>query len=321
MKDTPERAANSRPFIHVSLAFFALLLSQIAIPVKAQTITAVPKFVPAQVLHLDLVQGRKDQRMDHSARTPVTVTVEEPNEEGAVIRWASGETELGNLPPQVATIVTATTEAMKDLTLVIQLSSTGEFKGVLNEAEVTEAIGRSVEMMISELTKLIKDTQMIERIESSMRTLLTPSVLLQGSTKNVQLYLALSGVEMDVGDSVTTQQELASALGTVESEITIAAREINTDTREAVFDWKSVPSPEAVKAFTERLMRQMAPESAGDIGAAMEKETVDIVDQTEFVVDLDTGWMKSVDHRRVMKVGDRERLDTTRITLIRVENP
>lgn len=310
------------------MTFWSVLLAYALTPlfsinVLAQTISVVPKFVEGERIHLVIESSRQDARNDHSAQTPVTLTVLSSTSAGSVIVWEGGATKVSNAPPQSAAMLELASDILKGLSLECEFNESGQFVRLRNEEAVLQKMTAAIDAIIQTLVAKAATPEEGANIRAALSQVMQPEIILASTTKHVQLFAGIAGVEVDRGSPLTVELESASPLGTaVHSIITITTRDFDEAGNSVVMDVLSEPTPDSIKEMTRALLRRtLQTEEAGKLEEAMKDFVLEMRDETEYALDLNRGWPTSIHFVRVMNIADQQRKDETRITLESVETP
>lgn len=302
---------------------FLLLAFLAAFPAFGQDVLIQPRFVEGQRILLELEKGRKDARMDTAIRTQVTLTVLEATAEGSVIDWQSGETRLERVPEEMRLMLASMSALLEGLHLECQYNAKGEFTGLRNQAEVSEKLSAAVARMIDDAIESAPEGAEPEKMRPMMEQMLRPDLVLASATKDARFFAGLAGLEIAPGETVTLNAQFASPIGGVlDTKIRITAGEIDKAAGTFLVDWVSVPTPESLAEATRAFLRRsLRTDDAAKIEQAMDQVDFSLSDKTNYTIDLEHGWPRTLKNVRTTVLGPQSRIDRFTLTVVGVEGP
>jgi hypothetical protein len=228
------------------------------------------------------------------------------------LEWVQGNTAIEEAPAATLPVVRAASETLSGLRMELKLSSDGEYLGLRNAAEVRTAVAKAAEVVVRHSAAAVPASYR-EQFIRTLSKMMPPERLINSAAKDVSIYFGLSGVELESGKPVRTQLETPNPLGggdKLRSDVEIALRSI--DPGEARLSYSQRYDSHALAGMMSSFVRQLPRKPL----ARSELPKIELVDQADYTLDLNTGWMKRVHHTRTTTAGDvLRRTDTTDITL------
>ena len=293
----------------VSLALLALLT-------VVQDVELRPKLVAGDKFRLDVTRVRRDSsrpQMSAAGRTPVDVQVVSAGPDGFVLDWVPGDTTFDN--PQILQdpTVAAASQAAKGMRFRIALSADGEFKGLLNEAEVTAKLQSIMGTIVSELAARLPANQR-KNFHDLMGQVLSPAALISSATQDVQIYWGLYGIGLAPGEDLAVNVEQPNPMGGSPIPSTFRIRmDSATATSAAITTTTTYEKDALMKMTLEMAQRAGAPVKPSD---AAKLPPMQMEDGGKYEFDRVSGLMRTITINRRISAGNMERVDGWTITLV-----
>ena len=300
------------------MALFPSLLVLIQVAV-AQPVTIAPKFKVGQVLLLELKKTREDNRAGRptgTATTPVTLRVLRANANGFVVDWISAETKFEDPAQASNPIFQFASKTLKDLHMEAILNSNGSFQRLRNQTEVEAKMQLAVDGLMGKFAESIPEPRRQQTIEA-MGRMVTPKALIAAATKEVQLYFALYGVEIEKGKPFEGNLDVPNPLGegSLPSQIRVDLKEIDPSAEEVQLTLEQRYEPSALLSLLPAALNTVGPRLAG----TERFRSGSLFDTGQFTFSTRSGCMQRIQHERTAIMGQVRRLDRTEITLLKSE--
>ncbi len=285
----------------------------------AETFTIRPQFTQGRHVEVEVARRRADRGRKFVASSTVVIDVIRVDDSGAVLTFASGPTTISGAPAEVRRALEAVDRVTRDVVMEARFDSDGVFGGVENEAEVIEAVQRGMDEMMRALAERAP-TATMQQVRAAIQGMVTPTVAIDSATELVQLYFGMAGVDVTPGKGERAQVELPSPFGgSLDADVEMRVVQMDPGLEQAVLRVESRPTPESATEAAAAAVRRFAPEAAGaQFEAALARMRLSIADRAEYVLDLPTHWMRSVDFARTSNVNGVQRVDQTTIRITRV---
>lgn len=284
----------------------------------SQELTLRPTLQVDDTFELEIIRLREDSRrpqMNGRSRTPIHVRVLESNPKGLLLEWKQGATEFDNPEIIKNPIAAAASNAVKDLVLQLELNPAGQFARLRNEAEVTAKLQTVMESLLTALGRQIPDANQRQQVESLVRRLMSPPVLLASATRDAQTYFALNGATVDKEKPFTADLQQPSPFGGGAIPARFRLTLDSLDAHSASLATTTTYDPQAVARFSAQLLAQAAPASAQ---SAAKPPALHIEDSAAYTYNRAFGLMSDVVvRRRVSASGALNALDGWDIRLTR----
>ncbi|MBN8733820.1 MAG: hypothetical protein J0L64_25010 [Acidobacteria bacterium] len=284
----------------------------------SQDLTLRPTLQVDDTFELEIIRLREDSRrpqMNGRSRTPIHVRVLESNPKGFLLEWKQGATEFDNPEIIKNPIAAAASNAAKDLVLQLELNPAGQFARLRNEAEVTAKLQTVMESLLAALGRQIPDSQQRQQVDSLVRRLMSPPVLLASATRDSQTYFALNGAMVNKEKPFTADLQQPSPFGggTIPARFRLTLDSL--DAHSASLTTTTTYDPQAVARFSAQLLAQTSP---APHAAAQAAPALHIEDSAAYTYNRAFGLMSDVVvRRRVSASGTLNALDGWDIRLTR----
>lgn len=300
------------------LSFLPSLLVLIQVAV-AQPITIGPKFRAGQVLRLELKKTREDNRAGRptgTSTTPITLRVLKADVNGFVVDWIPAETRFEDPAQASHPIFQFASKILKDLHLEAVLNSSGAFQRLRNQTAVETKMQLAVDSMMAKLAESIPEPRRQQTLEAMSR-MVTPKVLIAAATREVQLYFALYGIEIEKGKPFDGNVDVPNPLGegSLSSQIRINVKEIDPSAEEVQLTLEQRYDPDALLSLLPAALGTVGPRLA----SAARSRSGNVLDRGEFTFNTRSGCMQRIQHERTATMGQVRRLDRTEISLLKSE--
>jgi hypothetical protein len=196
------------------LFVFSFIL--IAPPLFAQdNISISPKLRAGDEFRLELIRIRENSaqpQQNGKSLTVANVRVVTADSDGYVLEWIFGETVIDNPQAAADPIVAAASKAVSNIPLRISLSAEGEFTGLANQDEVMPKLQALVDTIMQGMAARVPEDQR-KAFLNFVNQVLSPAALIASSTRDVQTYFGLNGVELAEGETAGADLQVPSPVG------------------------------------------------------------------------------------------------------------
>jgi hypothetical protein len=284
-------------------------------PTFAQEVEITPRLRVGDEFRLEVTRVRTNSsrpQEDGKSTTPIDVRVVAATAEGITLDWTPGTTTFEKGQVAENPLLVAASNALTGMVLRITLDADGRFTGLANGAEVASKLQAAVNVITTALeTKLPVDRR--QGFQAFIAQVLSPSVLINSATREVQMYFGLNGTAVSVGETVESQIEQPNPLGggVIQSAITIRAESASTDS--AVLMTTTTYDRESLRRLTVALIEQTGrPVPPQELTRL---PPLEMSDDGRYVLDRTVGLMREVILKRRVTAGTNGRLDSWEIRL------
>ncbi|MCS6858870.1 MAG: hypothetical protein NZT92_00960 [Abditibacteriales bacterium] len=254
---------------------------------------------------LELVQTRERTRGNEvvsrmKLRTQVELEVLDASSKGFLVRWSYPDTKVEEATSPRIPNVEDLLSSLKGYKVEVETDAAGEFAGVRNWQELKAAAATMVDTALNATPTL--DANMKNAVRQQMLSLFgTQQQIENAFVREIRLYHLVLGGSFTVGKRVTYRDLLPNPFGgePFPSTGSFLLKEYDAASGRAVVEWKSTLDPQP----TRRILLKTFTDLAKRLGAPSPKDSdlplFNIEDTAEVVVDTKTGWVKSLNHRRM----------------------
>ena len=301
------------PVASKSILIRAAAIFTIAAAASAQEIALRPALETGDEFELEFIRAREDSRRPQAngrSRTVVRVRVSEAGPKGFVLDWQQGVTEFDNPEIVKNPIAAAAANGAKDMRLEIVLGPDGRFTGLRNQAEVTAKMQSALDSMLASVGKQVPDAKQRQAVETVIRRLMSPQLLLSAAASDVQTYFGLNGAVLTKGKPTETEIRQQAPVGITMMPARFRLTLDSLDAHEAKLSSTTAYDPQALAAMAKDLLAQAAP------GAAP-PPNMEMSDTGRYVFNRAFGLMNEMIIARRITAGEgAARLDGREIRLI-----
>ena len=182
---------------------------------RGEEVEIVPRWRAGDEFSLKVIHTRENSsRPEQNAKSTTTIAVRvlTATPEGSTLEWTPGDASLDN--PQLARdpMLAAAMNAVRGVSLHLQLSRDGEFTGLSNRDEVVSRLQTATDAMVRELTAKLPEEQHAQ-FRATMGSVLSPAMLIASATRDVQTYFGLNGATLAVGEPVEVELQQPNPFG------------------------------------------------------------------------------------------------------------
>lgn len=287
----------------------------------AETLRVESRYQPGQVLHLELTKSREDTRVGRAfaTTTPITARVLSVTPAETVIDWVPGETTAN--PPQILSdpMVGAALSVLRDLHLEVRLDADGAFAGLRNQQQVESRLHQATAVMARTFADRIPEPARRKQFLEMFSRILPPSAVAASAVREIDLWFALSGAELETGVPISISRELPNPLGGEEklpSMVEITLKQVNELFNQAEVEIVQNIDAAALASTIEKLVAQ----TGQPIPKDTPRPTITIADKATYIIDLRTRRLSHVTHTRIVEAGSMmKRTDITKMRFVRTD--
>ena len=242
---------------------------------------------------------------DNTSSYTVNITVVAESPESYTLEWKSTGIKVSGTDANNP-VVGKYAALAEGLTMRYKTDANGTFQELLNWQEVQKFTYATVDRIFAGM-----NTPEIQKaIETTKKMFSTKESIEQVTAKEVQLYHSLYGGEYKLKEKITGETQLPNFLGGAPFDAIINIEMTSLDPQASTCDI-SVSQQLDKEKVTNALSEWIKKMSNGKETSIPE---VNIADNSEYKVDLRTGWMKAVKYKREVISDNRKNIDSTEIT-------
>ena len=317
MFDDAMRAATVRSTI---LALICLPLLGL-VDVQSHSIEVLPHWKKGDTVHLEITRARVKSADGTSTitgktHTDFTIEVLSANNAGYLVGWTAGETTFDSPFQAEHFFLGQVVNLMKGLQIILEIDSHGAIRGVQNWKGLKATALKSLEALAAteDLRKEKPDKARMSSLRAQWESMLgTKEQIEELCTREAQVYFKVLGRGYARNEPFQYEDLLPNPLGgdAFPTHARMVLKTFDNQAGQAVITWSQTADPTQVARILESMLKE--------IRARLGKKPVDgefpnsisMQDDAEIVVDVTTGWVKTLKHARSVNFGARAQVDTT----------
>jgi len=250
------------------------------------------------------------------------VEVTEKNDEGYVVRWTFGKTEVISGAAMDNPLVAAIANITENLSLDLKTDPFGSVIGLKNKDEVkakTQIVMEQIFQYVEDLTPSKEAAAQIRSaIEPLMANLVTDHQLEASMLNDPQLFYLTSGGTYQLGMPLTYDDLLPNPLGGAPfpSEGYFLLEDIDSDNNKAKIEWGQTLDPEKTTAVMRETMAALAQSMGRPAPSDQDIPLMHVDDLSQYQIDTETGWPISLSYERNTTFGPQSNVERLIIQVI-----
>ena len=273
----------------------------------------------ATMQRVDINNG--DESLSLTSTTPITVTVLSIEEDGYILLWEVGQSQLGETDVEIPNSLAGVLETPLQVQFHYAVDRNGAYVGLLD----IEDLQQQLEPIFDQLFELIAETEEIsaEELEAAReivaRIIEDPSNFETLFTNDVQLLHALYGFNFETAAPLVLPDLRPNVFGgaPIASELTITPTHYDAAQGCLHVTLENIADPVAARnSILESL--QVQAEQLG-VPAPTEEDLpaeLLLIDVMHFEVDLEAGWPITISAERTTAIGDQGREESATLRLV-----
>lgn len=252
-------------------------------------------------------QKFKDDKITNDNMTSYTVhiSVAEESPESYILEWKCSGIKFSGTDA-ANPVLGKYASLAEGLVMRYKTDASGSFEELLNWEEVQKFAYASVDRIFAGMNA----PEIKTAIENTKKMFSTKESIEQVTAREVQLYHSLYGGEYKLKDKVVGETQLPNFLDGAPFDAVIHIEMTALDQKANTCDIsvsQQLDKEKVTKALSDWINKMSN-------GKQTKLPDVDVTDNSEYKVELSTGWIKSVKYKREVKTDDRKNIDTTEIS-------
>jgi hypothetical protein len=283
----------------------------------------MPNWEVGEVRQLELTSESIDSepgvnQQSITSRTPVELVVDTEDEDGYVLHWTNGETQVDSHLAETDPLAQALLDLATGSTVEYETDDLGVLGGVRNWEALAATMQQALDLTIDLLAEAGMSQLEIRQIEDSIRPMFSSKEQIEAfSTEEIQLYhLGYGWGPLELASPVAFDAFLPNPFGgePFPSSGQLELVEVNEESGEAVLQWTQTLDPEAAREILMAWLTDIATNAGNDPPTESDlPDPFTIEDRADIYIDLDSGWLRTVEYSRKIVSGPVVREEITRI--------
>ncbi|HUT89475.1 MAG TPA: hypothetical protein VMY37_08265 [Thermoguttaceae bacterium] len=264
-----------------------------------------------QRLQYEIVKSSRKTRGDQVAAKPTTRTdleieVLRADSDGYLIAWTQGETRFDD--PQMAAqpMVQRMANITRGLRVLLEIDSEANVAGVENWQELKETVGKFIATISDELKISGIDPGMLSKITAQLASMYaTREQIEMMCTREPRMFFLVLGGSFSASEPSEYQDRLPNPFGgePFPSRAAFVLKEVDRQSQRATIAWTQTLDPQHARRIMEKSLKDLAARVGGPVPQGDVLESMMVEDTAEFVVDLSSGWLDRLSHKRLVSTG------------------
>jgi hypothetical protein len=251
------------------------------------------------------------------ARSDLEVAVVSTGPKGSVLAWTAGEARFDDPEQNANPLVQRLGNLLKNARALLELDDKGKLTGVRNWKELQQASFKMRDALVDEVRAQGADQQLADTIGAQVTSMIDSREKVEDlvGRGEAQLFLLPLGVTVSESKALELDGSLPNVLGgePIPARARFELKSLDRAAGRATIVYTQTVKPDVLQAVMERSAKEFA-ERTGRPGPSSEQLSGMVLeDRAEYVVDVESGWVESFTHQRVVKAGPTKQQDTVTI--------
>jgi len=264
--------------------------------------------------------GRKtrdgEATLKATTRTDLEIEVLRADADGYLIAWTQGETRFDDPQPAADPMLQRMTNLVRGLRVLLQIDSEANVVGVRNWKELKETIGKILSTVTDELKISGMDATMLSKITAQLASMYaTREQIEMMCTREPRMFFLVLGGSFSASEPTEYQDRLPNPFGgePFPSRAAFVLKGVDRQSQRATIAWTQTLDPEHARRIMEKSLKDLAARVGGPVPQGDVLESMTVEDTAEFVVDLSSGWLDRLSHKRLVRTGTATQEDVLTI--------
>ena len=310
----------------------SIILALICLPLlglsdaQNHSVEIMPHWKQGDTVRLEITRARVKSTDGTSTITGKTHTdfaieVLSANDNGYLVGWTAGRTTFDSPSQAEQSFLGQVVNLMNGRQIILEIDSRGAIRGVQNWKGLKTSALKSLDALAAaeEVRKEKPDNALMSRLRTQWEFMLGTKVQVEElCTREAQVYFKVLGRGYARNTPFEYEDLFPSPLGG-EAFPTHARMELKTFDKQAgraVITWSQIADPKQVSRILESMLKEMSARVGKEQQEREFPKAISMEDHAEIVVDVTTGWVKTLKHARSVNFGTRAQVDTTSIIRI-----
>ena len=299
-----------------TLLFFA--------PAAAEDSVDLPlRWEVGQRLQYEIVKTNRKTRdgkgtFKATTRTDLEIEVLRADADGYLIAWTQGETRFDDPQPAADPMLQRMTNLVRGLRVLLEIDSGANVVGVRNWEELKETVGKILATVSDELKISGIDSATLSKITAQLASMYATREQIETMcTREARMFFLVLGGSFSASEPTEYQDRLPNPLGgePFPSRAAFVLKGVDRQSQRATIAWTQTLDPEHARRIMGKSLKDLAARVGGPVPQGDVLESMTVEDTAEFVVDLSSGWLDRLSHKRLVRTGAAMQEDV--LTIVR----
>ncbi len=301
---------------------FGLLAAASSLNAGQDSVELLPHWTKGEKLNYEIVKTFQKSQGDKvtqktSARSDLEIEVLSASKDNFIVAWTLGEIRFDDPDQAKNPLVPKMANLLKDYRLILVLNSEGTIQGVQNWEDVKQEGTKRLDLLTEELKDAGVDQATVTKLRGETASMFaTKQQVEQFCTRDPQIFFLPLGVEFSGGKPVEFEDKLPNPLGgeSFPSQATFALSKVDKETGIAKVSWIQTVASAKARRIMEKTVKDLAQRVGKPIPDADALKTLTVGDTAEFRIELSTGWIQSLTHKRLTRMEGTSQEDAIIVT-------
>lgn len=292
------------------------------------SVEILPHWKKGDIVHLEITRARvksADGRSTITGKTHTDFTLEvlSANDEGYLVGWTAGKTTFDAPSQAEHSFLGQVVNLMQGRQIILEIDAHGAIRGVQNWKGLKTAALKSLDALAAakDLQEKKPDNARMSSLRAQWESMLgTKAQVEEICAREAQIYFKVLGRGYARNTPFEYEDLFPNPLGgnAFPTHATMALKTFDRQAGQAVITWSQVADPKQVSRILESMLKEMSARVGKAPPEGEFPKSISMEDHAEIVVDVTTGWVKTLKHARSVNFGTRAQMDTT--SIIRTAN-
>ena len=294
--------------------------------VQSHSVEILPHWKKGDTVRLEIARARvksADGKSTITGKTHTDFAIEvlSANDNGYLVGWTAAKTTFDSPSQAEHSFLGQVVNLMNGQQIILEIDSHGAIRGVQNWKELKTAALRSLDALAAaeDVRKGKPDTALMSRLRAQWESMLgTKAQVEELCTREAQVYFKVLGRAYARNTPFEYEDLFPNPLGgdAFPTHANMALKTFDKQTGQAVITWSQVADPKHASRILESMLKEMSARVGKEPLEGEFPRAISMEDHAEIVVDVTTGWVKTLKHARSINFGTRAQVDTTSIIRI-----
>jgi hypothetical protein len=288
---------------------------------QSHSIEVLPHWKKGDTVHLEITRARvksADGKSTITGKTHTDFTIEvlSANDDGYLVGWTAGKTKFDAPSQAEHSFLGQVVNLMNKRQIILDIDSHGAIRGVQNWKELKAAALKSLDALATteDLQKEKPDKAHMSSFRAQWKSMLgTKEQVEELCTREAQVYFMVFGRGYTRTEPFEYEDLLPNPLGgeAFPTHARMALKTFDKQAGRAVITWSQTADPTQVARILDSMIKEMSARLGKEPLEGEFPKAISMEDHAEIVVDVTTGWVRTLTHTRSVNFGTRAQVDAT----------